>query len=351
MATLATWVDGTLHEGWHLEQRHKPTLALLSVSSVHDRVADDKELAMSVKDAREALWMALREGFFAASGIDTQSGRRVEISALEWHELVPVEAKNETDEVRRGLLGDGYRDVLFPIRPPQGYWCRPEERLRPTLPPLMEPTGFGYMPLFCAAQWIATEGGTQEIDPTDVGVWRAPFAHLLAAIASGAVKIVGVNGHQTLPVPPHLFVGIQVDHPYAEPTIEMILSNELVLRSYPYVDDEHWRKGFDDALVDRGGNRWLRLSVEKADVGRFWPFAESLETSTGLPGRPAKAKHLISDEMQRRANESRLCASLAQEAEALLDWLAVAHPTLPRPTQRTISNNIRADYRRLKGTK
>jgi hypothetical protein len=88
-------VDGPVYEGWHLEQRHKPTLSMLSLSSIYDDVVDDKELAMPVKDAREALWVALREGFFAATGIDTKSGRRVEIPALEWHELVPVEAGNQ----------------------------------------------------------------------------------------------------------------------------------------------------------------------------------------------------------------------------------------------------------------
>ena len=343
--------DGPVHEGWHLEQRHKPTLSLLSLSSIYDKVTDDRELAMPVKDAREALWVALREGFFAATGIDTESGRRVEIPALEWHELIPVEAQGESDEVRRGLLGSGYREVLLPTKPLQGFWRRPAPRERITLPPIMPPTGFGYMPLFFAAQWIATEGGTVDIDPDDVRVWQEPFADLLAAIASGAVKVVGVNGHQTQPVPAHLFIGMQVDYPYADTSIEMILSDELVLRSHPYVDDEHWRKGFDDALVSRGGDRWKRLTVERADIRRLWPFTAKQETSTGLPGRPAKARHLIGDEMKRRAAESRLAASLAQEAKALLSWLTISHPTVARPTERTIANNLRNEYRRLKGTK
>jgi hypothetical protein len=102
--------DGPIYEGWHLEQCHKPTLSLLSLSSIHDYVNDDKQPALPVGNAREALWVALREGAFAAIGIDSQSGRRVEIPALDWHELVPVAAGNKADEVRRGLLGDGYMD-------------------------------------------------------------------------------------------------------------------------------------------------------------------------------------------------------------------------------------------------
>ncbi len=69
--------DGPIYEGWHLEQCHKPTLSLLSLSSIHDYVTDDKQPALPVGNAREALWVALREGAFAAIGIDSQSGRHV----------------------------------------------------------------------------------------------------------------------------------------------------------------------------------------------------------------------------------------------------------------------------------
>src|SRR5262249_54861474 len=104
--------DGPIHEGWRLEQWHKPTLSLLSLGPIYDRVRG-REVAMTVKEARVALWAALREGLLVATGVDTTTGRRIEIPALEWHELVPVEAKAETDEVRRGLLGEGYREVLL----------------------------------------------------------------------------------------------------------------------------------------------------------------------------------------------------------------------------------------------
>jgi hypothetical protein len=343
--------DGPVHEGWHLEQRHQPTLSLFSLSSIHDGVTGDRELAMPVKNAREALWLALREGFFAANGIDSATGRRVEIPALEWHELVLVEAKNETDEVRRGLLGDGYRDVLFPAAPLRGFWRRPEERPRPTLPPIMPPTGFGYMPLFCAAQWIATEGGKVEIDPANFEVWRAAFEQLLDRISSNEVAISGMRENVRELIDGVVFAGCQIDYPFSDDPTGLGWSEAYYIQSYPYLGDEHWRRGFDDSLRNCDDTRWTQLMVAKGDVRSHWPFSKSPETSTGLPGRPPKAKHLISDEMQRRANESRLAASLAQEAEALLDWLTASHPTAARPTRRTISNNLRADYRRLKDTK
>jgi hypothetical protein len=342
--------DGPVHEGWHLEQRQKPTLALLGLSSASDRVTGDKELAMPVQDAREALWIALREGFFTATGIDTEAGRRVEIPALEWHELVPVEAKDETDEVRRGLLGEGYREVLLPSKPLRGHWRR-QEKPKYVLPPTMLPTGFGYMPLFCAAQWIATEGGTLDIDPADVEVWRAAFEQLLDRISSNDVRISGMRENTRELIDGVVFAGCQIDYPFSDDATGLGWGEAYYIQSYPYLGDERWRKGFDDSLRNCDDTRWTQLMVAKGDVRSHWPFSKSPETSTGLPGRPAKAKHLIGDEMQRRAKENRLAASLAQEAKTLLDWLTASHPTVARPTQRTISNNIRAEYRRLKGTK
>ena len=85
---------------------------------------------MSVKDALEALWIAFARGSSCDRYRHGNRPARRDIG-LDWHELVPVEAKDETDEVRRGLLGDGYRDVLFPAKPLRGFWRRPEERPRP----------------------------------------------------------------------------------------------------------------------------------------------------------------------------------------------------------------------------
>src|SRR5262249_28174908 len=63
----------------------------------------------------------------------------------------------------------------------------------PKLPELMKPDGAGYMPLYCAAQFIATRGGTLEINPHDEGLWREAFKDLLDRIASEDVKVVGVR--------------------------------------------------------------------------------------------------------------------------------------------------------------
>lgn len=128
----------------------------------------------------------------------------------------------------------------------------------------------------------------------------------------------------------------------------MMLGETLHLRSHPYTNDEDWRRGFDDALVSRRRDRWVQLMVEKGDVRRLWPFEAGPETHTGMPGRPALAKHLIEDELRRRAAAKSLEPRLSLEAEALLEWLKVTYPSASRPTAGTIENNIRAEYTRLK---
>ena len=67
---------------------------------------------------------------------------------------------------------------------------------------------------------------------------------------------------------------------------------------------------------------------------------------TGFPGRPSKAKHLIEQELRRRADAGEACSTLPEEAGALLEWLKDEHPSAPPPTVKTIKNNIRGLYRR-----
>ena len=63
---------------------------------------------MSVREAEKQLWAMLQKGNLKASGIDRRRGRRVEIPALDWLELVPVlqdvQDPGKGDEVRRRRL-------------------------------------------------------------------------------------------------------------------------------------------------------------------------------------------------------------------------------------------------------
>src|SRR5262249_37405577 len=155
-----------------------------------------------------------------------------------------------------------------------------------TLPELMKPDGAGYMALYCAAQWIATRGGTLEINPLDEGLWREAFKDLLDRIASEDVKVVGVRDGVT--EPEHIsgihFASCPVHYPFSDLRWDLLFSEGLCLVSRPYIDDEHWRGGFNDCLEDRRGVRWGRLVGLKAAVARCWPFAPAQDGRTGAPG-------------------------------------------------------------------
>jgi hypothetical protein len=201
------------------------------------------------------------------------------------------------------------------------------------------------MPLYCAAQWIATRGGTLEINPLDEAVWREAFKELLNRIASEDVKVVGVRDGVAEHISGLHFASCSVDYPLSDPRLDLILSEELCLVSYPYIDDEHWRGGFDDSLQDRGGARWRRLMVLKADVARCWPFAAALDHRTGAPGRPS-AMHLVEEEHRARWARGEALSSIGAEAEYLSQWLAKTHPTMPRVTAKTIRNRLSNEHRR-----
>jgi hypothetical protein len=338
--------DGPVHEGWHLEQRSSPTLALLGISASLDR-AEGRPPHMTIREAQDALWIGLREDFFRATGVDSQTGRRIVIPPLDWHELVPVQGRGEVDEVRRGPLGSGYSDVLLPSAALQGYWRKPVESTA-TLPPTIRPEGDGYMPLYCAAQWIATEGDTIQFPPEDKARWRSAYDALLAAITSNKVRVVGMRSGVSDKIEGHVFAGIRVDYPFHDADFELRSGNELYLRSYAYLDDEHWRGGFDDALVWRVEDRWTRIMVERGDVRALWPFAANALIRSGMVGRPSSA-HLVKQHLRERAANGLLLNTLAAESRHLSAWLEASHPKSPQAGEKQIRTTIRELYWQLKG--
>jgi hypothetical protein len=215
---------------------------------------------------------------------------------------------------------------------------------REQLPELVKPDGAGYMPLYCAAQWIVTHGGTRAINRFNEGLWREAYRALLDRIASEDVRVLGVRDGTTETVSGIHFASCSVNYPFSD-AWDLIFSKEPCLFSRPYLDDEHWRGGFDDSLEDRRGARWRRLMVLKADVARYWSFAEALDHRTGAPGRPS-AMHLVEEEYCARWARGEAKISLKAEAEALADWLQTEHPHAPQPTPKTIENRLRADHRR-----
>ena len=195
----------------------------------------------------------------------------------------------------------------------------------PKLPELMKPDGAGYMPLYCAAQWIVTRGGTLNPHASAAGyhttaaerrrngegfrqrIWREAYKELLDRIASEDVKVVGErpDGVSEEISGAH-FASCAVDYPFSDRRLlnfnDRVLGNGFCLVSRPYLDDEHWRRGgYDDRLENRQGVRWRRLQVLKADIARWWPFVSinanatltqadaTLSASASLQPQPALA--------------------------------------------------------------
>jgi hypothetical protein len=211
------------------------------------------------------------------------------------------------------------------------------------LPETIAPIGPGYMPLYCAAQWIATEGGKRQFIPDDQNIWKAAFDALLARIASDQVKVTGDTARERELIPGYHFAGCRVDLPFADVRADLLLAENLYLSSHPYIDEQHWRGGFDDALLNRHQVRWSRLMVLKEDIARYWPFSHA-PTETGAPGRPS-SMYLVEAEFKARCTRGAVAANLSGEAETLAKWLHDAHPDKPPLKPKSICNNLRAAFR------
>jgi hypothetical protein len=289
--------DGPVYEGWKLRPLAPAKLSMLMLTEVHRRTeAKLPGEAISIGDATKALWRVLEAGALDGVGKKDHLDAPVPIPDHQWHNLAAIE-EGGRDVVRHrerhGYSWRGYVDVSFRRQDVMAIW--PPSRMEArglSLPATMRPEGPGHMPLYCAAQWIATKGGTRDFDPTHATTWEQAYAELLARISSNQVTVTGVRNGVREKLDGYLFPSIAIDYPFADTSIDLF-KDELHLESYAYVDDEHWRKGFDDCLRDRGGIQWSQLMVPKADVARWWPFNDLMSPpqthfgSTGTTERNA----------------------------------------------------------------
>jgi hypothetical protein len=233
----------------------------------------------------------------------------------------------------------------------------------PKLPELMKPDGLGCMPLSCALRWIATHGGTLEINLLDEAIWREAFKDLRDHIVSGNVNVVGERADGVSEdVSGVHFASCSVSYPFSDRPVlyNEFRGNEFWLILHPYLDDEHWRRVFDDRLVNRHGVRWRRLQALKANVARWWPFVSinanatltqadaTLSASASLqpqPGRPS-GMHLVEEEHRRRWQRGIAQTAVSSEARALAEWYGAEHHNRPALRAGTIENKIRFEHRR-----
>jgi hypothetical protein len=347
--------DGPVFKGHFLNERQRATLVLLSLSQTGRKNPGP----MTVEEAKTRLQRALQENTLQATGIPNNGAQRIVIPDHEWRDLKWTEEKGR-DFARYGLLSvAGYSDIAFRQRSVLALW--PERHhVRPAaqLPPTVRPDGPGDFPLYCAAQWIATQGGTRTFDPADTSIWDAAFEELKAHIASGHVSVTGVRNGKPERIEGHIFSSaLRVGHPVSDEPLDLILNDELYLSTCVYIDAEHWHKGFNDSIQARDGIEWSKLTVLKSEIAKCWPFPDVTEGNnktpvfrTGAPGRPTPI-HLIVAEHRRRLANGEAEILVTAEAESLADWLKSTHPDVPPLTPKTIQNRIRAEHRAAKNTR
>ena len=243
----------------------------------------------------------------------------------------------------------GYDAVALRAKEITAIWPPKHEILN--LPELRAPAGPGYMPLYCAAHWIAAEGGTVDLEANNAEVWRSAFSQLLAHIASADVTVTGERAGEREIVPAHIFAALEVTYPFDGGAGDLTLSEALYLCSYPYLDEEHWRRRFNDGLRNRQGIKWSKLMVPKSDIARIWPFGRDFSptaVSSGAPGRPT-SMHLVEAEYRARRLRCECKETIGEEADALASWLANARSDVPRLKPKTIANRLRRQFHNDKG--
>jgi hypothetical protein len=79
------------------------------------------------------------------------------------------------------------------------------------------------------------------------------------------------------------------------------------------------------------------------------PVSYTVRRRSGFAGRPT-SKHLVEAELRRRAQEGRLCETLAEETRELSAWLQKMHPDEPQATAKAIENGLRYLFWELRAT-
>jgi hypothetical protein len=344
---------------YHLERLSE--LSLFDVlARAASRLPEDGLVVVEGSAAKNELWRSLQSGDLVAEGIPPDGSERRTVRDAEWVDLDYFDQPGwPSDAVGVNLeKKERYRSVRVRSEEVTRLWVDPRlrdiiDRVRPELPPIQSPIGGGFMPLYCAAQWIASKGGVELFDPMDLPRWKIAYGELLARLASEDIPVVGrANGVPGL-VPGFNFVACPVDYPFQDIDLDLHFSGELYLMSYPYFGEEESSKGKDDSLRIGRQPRWTGLMVEKEAVAKCWPFTipeggdRAEIVKTGAAGRPS-AMHVLRTELAERGKAGKIEISLAEQARVLRQWFGAQYPKLPCPAQTTTENSLRDQYRAAK---
>lgn len=339
--------EGPVNEGWHRRPRPPASISILRLSEIYRRRhATLPEGASTIDEALDLLWKAAEAGALVGTGKPNAFEPPMKIPEHGWRDLAPVEERDRDVlryRERYGFSNRGYESIAFLRADVMAIWqpYRTWEKIT-ELPPTMSPFEPGCMPLFCAAQWIATRGGIHDFQPTYRNMWQAAYSELLARVASNQVAVTGLRDGIREKLEGYLFASIAIDYPFSDASIELVFKDELRLQSYAYTDEESWRNGLDDSLRGRRGVQWSQLMVLKSEIARWWPFGEGAtpEARPRGAGRPSNMP-LIFAEFVRRTNCGELDDRIGKIAASLEAWMRTTHSALPTPTADTIANALR----------
>jgi hypothetical protein len=343
---------GPVHEGYWLEQRSTATVTgMRTLTIVKEELDSDLQPLIPVNEALTRLQFALGQSVLDAEGVDAATRGRRTIPAGLWPHLKPIQEHGRdvlvsSDSVRTRDVQFEYvtipRDALVRLWP--AFVGGSTDQL-PT--PVMSHGG-GYLPLFSAAHWIASEGGTRFVSLADHGKWEKALSELLIAVPSENIETVGTRDGVRELVPAHQFTGIGAYLAFG-PTAPTDLSTatEPYLLMRPHQYERVLPQGTGDTLEAPGSTLWTRLMVRSQDVAQLWPFGETLRVGardSGAPGRPT-SMHLVELELERRITNAETEPRVTHEAEALVRWLQETHPSAPQLKPKSIRNKIGERFR------
>jgi hypothetical protein len=191
---------------------------------------EDGKVFVEGPDARTDLWRLLQSGTLLAEGIPADSSKRRPIRDAEWVDLDYFDQPGWLSDSIGVILEnrERYRSVRVRSEDVTRLWIDPRLRdiispPRPKLPPTVSPTGGGFMPLYCAAQWVASKGGNEEFDPLDLPRWKTAYSELLARLASDDIRVIGKANGMREPVAGFNFAACPIDYPFQEANFDLVL--------------------------------------------------------------------------------------------------------------------------------
>ena len=116
----------------------------------------------------------------------------------------------------------------------------------------------------------------------DDTAWNSSVDKLFPLLCDGSIELIGLvcGRSRAEPIQPHSLALVRLLSPFKD-WVGVNSSAHIV--TFPFVDDEHWRRGFNDQLYHNSQviPAWTHLQVRKADVLSLSPKPTSTVKSEG----------------------------------------------------------------------